>query len=278
MDCKGGKCAAFSVLYFYAIIWINFIDFFWSPSWNFRFFVLTKSTVPRPQNWHMAPPWCPKSTSFRADWRFYFIFAYSNDDGGGSTTGDIVFLLCLCSIFARLARLRDDFPVLLCNARVQKIFGDSWSICQSRSHWTSFLGASWWFWWKMEDFPVSVRSTSVDGRKIACVREDFWRSLVDVPMKMLQRSRGIWISWKKRGFPGFSSIRSTWVLLWDRLWQIDQYDQESPGISLNLIPYGGLQGREVCGTLSFVFLRCNFDKFDRLFRFREAKFSIFRTH
>ena len=34
----------------------------------------------------------------------------------------------------------------------------------------------------------------VDGRDIARAREDFWRSLVDVPIKMLKRSPCIWIS------------------------------------------------------------------------------------
>ena len=79
---------------------------------------------------------------------FYFIFAFSNDDGGGSSTGGTVSFLYLCSIFARLTSSRDNFPVSLWNARAQKISGDSWSICESRSHRTSILGESWWFWWK----------------------------------------------------------------------------------------------------------------------------------
>ena len=48
--------------------------------------------------------------------------------------------------------------------------------------------------------------------------------------------------------------------------------------SLNSIPYGGLQGQEVCITFSFVFFRNNLNKFDRLCWFPVVKFSIFRTH
>ena len=44
-----------------------------------------------------------------------------------------VYFLYMCSILARLTQSRDDFPVLLWKARAQKIFADSWSICQSRS-------------------------------------------------------------------------------------------------------------------------------------------------
>ena len=53
-----------------------------------------------------------------------------------------VYFLYMCSILARLTQSRDDFPVLLWKARAQKIFADSWSICQSRSHRTSILGES----------------------------------------------------------------------------------------------------------------------------------------
>ena len=94
VDCKGGKCAACSVWYFYAKIWINLIDFFGSPKCNLRFFVLTNSTVPWAKNWHMAPPGCPKSTRFRADWRFYFSFAFSNDDGEAQVPPGTVLFLC----------------------------------------------------------------------------------------------------------------------------------------------------------------------------------------
>ena len=53
------------------------------------------------------------------------------------------------------------------------------------------------FWANPADFGKNRRFPGfglVDGRDIARAREDFWRSLVDVPIKMLKRSRGIWIS------------------------------------------------------------------------------------
>ena len=64
----------------------------------------------------------------------------------------------------------------------------------------------------------------VDGRDIARAREDFCRSLVDVPIQMSQRSPRIWISWKKRGFPGFSSIRSTGIVQFGRQFWVYPYD------------------------------------------------------
>ena len=70
-----------------------------------------------------------------------------------------VYFLYMCSILARLTRSRDDFPVLHWKARAQKIFADSWSICESRSHWTSIFDDFWWFLvilMKIDDFSVSV--------------------------------------------------------------------------------------------------------------------------
>ena len=53
------------------------------------------------------------------------------------------------------------------------------------------------FWVNPDDFGENGRFPgfgSVDGRDIARAREDFWRSLVDVPIKMLKGSPCIWIS------------------------------------------------------------------------------------
>ena len=53
------------------------------------------------------------------------------------------------------------------------------------------------FWANPDDFGKNRRFSGfdlVDGRDIARVREDFCRSLVDVPIKMLKGSAGFWIS------------------------------------------------------------------------------------
>ena len=51
--------------------------------------------------------------------------------------GACVFWLYLCSISSAFTTSRADTPLLLPHACVREIFGDSCSICESRTHTTS---------------------------------------------------------------------------------------------------------------------------------------------
>ena len=63
---------------------------------------------------------------------------------------------------ARLAMSRGNTLLLLCNASVYEYFGDSWSICQSRSHTEPTFGDFRWFWSKWTISRFRLRDTLTD--------------------------------------------------------------------------------------------------------------------
>ena len=56
------------------------------------------------------------------------------------------------------------------------------------------------------DFPVSVPRIFATLRLQCTFAYDFWRSVVVLPMQEAADLPGIWISWKTRGFHGFSWV------------------------------------------------------------------------
>ena len=120
------------------------------------------------------------------------------------------FWMFLCSISFAFTSLRADISVLLPNACVREIFGDSCSICESRTHMTSrerWLGCILgWFRWKSLISRFQFRGSARHCDCTACLRLILADICVICWWKTRRTCQGFWFSEKALIFMHFHAF------------------------------------------------------------------------